>query len=274
MRSFSEGLMSVRILYRIAAVLLASAALVAVLLSRPAFSAPDPPAAKQVSGHRLRYLVSLPEGWRPGRRFPAVVVIESANRDFAANLDAFVKARGSRPFLLLAPFVVTNGGAQYRSVPTYPYSASDFAAIEEMGPFAFDSSGIAAMMAEARTTYGAEDKYFLTGWEAGGHTVWALLFQHPEAIRAAALSTPNYQGRWMEAGFSRSAARSTLPVQVLKTEDETSAGLHRLLPQIDDAVDAARAHGFNNVTVKGVHKPHGPMAGEVLEFFATFLARQ
>ena len=52
------------------------------------------------------------------------------------------------------------------------------------------------MVAEAARAYGAEDKYFLTGWEAGGHTVWAALLQHPEALRAAALSTPNYQGRW------------------------------------------------------------------------------
>jgi pimeloyl-ACP methyl ester carboxylesterase len=217
--------------------------------------------------------VSLPQDWQPGRRFPVVVLIESANRDFAANLATFVKARGSRPFLLLAPFVVTNGGSQYRSVET-PYSAADFAAIEEAGPFAFDSSGIAAMVAEAGRTYGAEDKYFLTGWEAGGHTVWAALLQHPEALRAAALSTPNYQGRWMEAGFSGSEARSSLPVLVLKTDDKASVAMvHRLLPQIDDAVAAARAHGFGKVTVRSVDKPHGPMAEEVLDYFATFLAR-
>src|SRR5438270_4652772 len=129
------------------------ALLLLLVLSWPAFGAPAPGSAKQVEGHRLRYLVSLPRGWQPGRRFPAVVLIESANRDFAANLATFDKARGSRPFLLLAPFVVTNGGAQYRSVETYPYSASDFAAIEEMGPFAFDSSGIAAMVAEAARAY-------------------------------------------------------------------------------------------------------------------------
>jgi hypothetical protein len=48
--------------------------------------------------------------------------------------------------------------------------------------------------------------------------------------------------------------------------------VHRLLPQIDDAVAAARAHGFGKVTVRSVDKPHGPMAEEVLDFFATFLA--
>jgi dienelactone hydrolase len=253
----------------------ASASLLSLLvLCWPALGAPAPSGVKQAGGHRLRYLVSLPQDWQPGRRFPVVVLIESANRDFAANLASFVKARGSRPFLLLAPFVVTNGGAQYRSVETYPYSASDFAAIDEAGAFAFDSSGIAAMLAEAGKIHGAEEKYFLTGWEAGGHTAWALLFQHPEELRAAALSTPNYQGRWMEAGFSRSEARHSLPILVLKTDDATSVAMvHRLLPQIDDAVAAAGVHGFGNVTVKSVHKPHGPMAEEVLEFFAAFLAR-
>jgi len=60
---------------------------------------------------------------------------------------------------------VTNGGAQYRSVETYPYSAAILQPSRKPGRFAFDSSGIAAMVAEAGKTYGAEDKYFLTGWK-------------------------------------------------------------------------------------------------------------
>ena len=48
----------------------------------------------------------------------------------------------------------------------------------------FDIDGIAAVSADVRKLYHGESRYFLTGWEAGGHTVWALLLGHPEEVRA------------------------------------------------------------------------------------------
>src|SRR5512144_1876285 len=104
---------------------------------------------KTAAGHPMKYLVSLPEGWTAGRKWPAVVVIESANKDFRGTAEAFVRARGARPFLLLAPFVVTNGGTRQLSAETYPYGKEEWAAIERAGHFAFDEAGIAAMMADA-----------------------------------------------------------------------------------------------------------------------------
>jgi len=43
-------------------------------------------------------------------------------REFQQNLDVFAKARKDMPFILVAPLVTTNGGANYRQAGTYRYS--------------------------------------------------------------------------------------------------------------------------------------------------------
>jgi hypothetical protein len=51
----------------------------------------------------MRYHLALPAGWTRERTWPVVVVIPDAGREFVPNLQAFVTARGDRPFILVAP---------------------------------------------------------------------------------------------------------------------------------------------------------------------------
>jgi hypothetical protein len=215
----------------------------------------------------MRYYLSLPDNWNASRRWPVVVAIESANRDFQGNAAVFARARGARPFIIVSPMVVTAGGAGYRSVPTYRYSDAVWAEIERVGAFHFDEAGIAAIVADVKRDFGGEDRYCLTGWEAGGHTVWAMLFQHAEQLRAVAPVSTNYLGRWMTAdSFSNSPARIGLPVRVFQAAQLPSPFFAQ---QTENAVALAKAHGFGNVSLTSVAKPHGPLPEEVLEFFSS-----
>jgi len=182
-----------------------------------------------------------------------------------------VKARGTRPFILIAPLVVTNGGPGFRSVPTYHYTKAVWDEVERSGNCRFDWEGISAAMADVTRLYGGEEKYFVTGWEAGGHTVWAMVFQHPELVRAAAIASPNYAGRWMKnEDFSSSPARTTLPVKMFQAGALPADS--PLIRQMGVAKDAAEAHGFRNVSsTLAPGKPNGPLADEVMEYFASFL---
>lgn len=227
------------------------------------------PAIEQrtVTGHALQYLVSLPQGWTAAKQWPAVVVIDSARREPREAIAEFIAARGEAPWILISPFVVTNGGARFREVPTYPYAAAAWAEVDRQGQFAFDEAGIAAMLADARKQFAAEERAWITGWEAAGHTIFALLFQHPDWFRGAAIATPNYAGRWLDgARFSTWPGRTSLPVRILIADDKLVAVL---APQIDRAIATARQHGFANVSTERVPKPHGSLAPEVLKFFAT-----
>ncbi len=247
-----------------------SLVLLGALAASAAAAPPASPALETAAAHPMKYLLSLPRGWTPGRTWPVVVVIPDARRDFEGNLAAFVEARGARPFILVAPHVVTSGGANYRLAESYRYSDADWARVAASGDFRFDEDGIAAVLADVRRRAGGEEKVFLTGWEAGGHTVWALLFRHPEWFRAVAPVSTNWLGRWMGDGaYSASATRAALPVRVFFCDKAAApAGWDFLRAQTKNAMDAAATHGFRDVTLATVPgRPHGPLADEVLAFF-------
>jgi hypothetical protein len=169
--------------------------------------------------------------------------------------------------------VTTNGGANYRQADTYHYSEETWAKLEK-NRCGFDLDGVGAVAADVTKLYRGDSKYFLTGWEAGGHTLWALLFTHPDAIRAAAPADTNYAARCMESGFSNSPARVNLPVTVFQVDTgrDRAPGKFVYL-QSQEAMKSAREHGFQNVKEQVVAgKPHGPLAEEVLNYFAA-LAR-
>ena len=203
------------------------------------------------------------------KKWPVVVAIESANRQFQQNAESFMQARGAMPFIVVTPLVLTNGGAGYRQVPTYHYADAVWDQAERIGRCRFDVEGIAAVMADVRKQYGGEDRYFLTGWEAGGHTVWSMVFQHPEAMCAAALSDPNYQGRCLVDGFSSAAARTDLPVRIFTT----GATPNRFIAsQSAEAKAAAESHGYRAISQVALpERPHSALAEEVLAYFLTLL---
>jgi hypothetical protein len=201
-------------------------------------------------------------------------VIDSAEREFLQAATAFAQARGSRPFILVTPLVVTNGGAGFRSVPTYHYSNEVWDRIQSAGPFKFDMDGLNAIMQDVVKDYRGEDKFFLTGLEAAGHTIWGVLFNHPEVVRAAVLVCPNYAGRWIdEAHISNAPERVDLPIRnfvgALDTLCSEGSPIHT---QMMRAVTMAGEHGYKNVALVRINgKGHERLAGEVLDYFSSLL---
>src|SRR5262249_39353285 len=161
--------------------------------------------------------LALPAGWKADRTWPTLVVIPDASRDFAANLERFVQARGNRPYILIAPEVLSCGGARSRTPDHYSYTASEWTSLQCGDDFAFEEAGLGAVLADVQRRWKGESRAFLTGWEAEGHTVWAQTLRHPERWRGVAPVTTNYQGRGLApAQFSHAAERANLPIQVFR----------------------------------------------------------
>ena len=228
-------------------------------------------AALQATTHPMQYELSLPKGWTAQKRWPVVVAITDASREFAALARTFEQARGDRPYIVVVPHVMTSGGASF---PRSLYSDAANAEAQRVGDFAFDEAGIAAVVRDVKSQYGGEDKYFLTGWEAGGHTVFAMLFRHPGALAAVAPVSPNYQRRWLDdASFAKA---TDVPVKVLffgQVSPELQQARGFFLKQTERALDEAKAHGFRTVSLETVDKPHGPLPEAVFAFFDSTRAR-
>jgi hypothetical protein len=237
--------------------------------------APDSLVLETAAGHPMRYELSLPRGWSPARRWPVVIALEAAEKDWRGTGRAFVRARGERPFIIAVPHILTNGGHDLRHLPAYHYADSTWNRIDREGNCRFDLEGLGAMIDDIHQRFAGEAQVFLTGWESGGHLLWAETFAHPERLRGVAASSTNYIGRCVvDSLFSISHTRETLPIQVLlPAADSASAAPHGVLYRECQAVRAlAEAHGYGNVRQAiVVGKPRGPLADDVMKFFASLL---
>ena len=201
--------------------------------------------------------------------WPVVVVIPDAGRQFQANLAEFVRVRGNRPYILVAPEVLSCGGSGSRTVEHYSYTSSEWASLQGGDDFAFEDVGLGAVLADVHRLWRGESKAFLTGWEAGGHTVWAQTLRHPERWCGVAPVTTNYQRRGVEAtSISRGPERASLPIQTFRCGAPTG-DVARAMTVIDQqvarAISDARSHGFQPRPVIVVPRvDHGPLPDVVL----------
>jgi len=246
-----------------------------LLLALAAWSSPAggaEPAATSVhraSTHPMRFHLALPTGWQADRSWPVLVVIPDAARDFEANLARFVHVRGERPYILVAPEVLSCGGARSRTADHYSYAPAEWDSLQHADDFAFEDAGLKAVLADVQRQWHGEPTAFLTGWEAGGHTVWAQAFRHPERWRGVAPVTTNYQRRGLDsASFSHAAERASLAVQPLRCgapRGEIATFMPVVDQQVEQALQDGRAHGFHPRPVRTVPgADHGPLPEAVL----------
>ena len=234
------------------------------------------PSAHRASTHPMRYHVALPHGWKAGRAWPVLVVIPDAARDFAGNLEAFDAARGDRPYILVAPEVLSCGGARSRTRDHYSYPAAEWDSLQGGDDFAFEDTGLAVVLADVHRDLAGDSRAFLTGWEAGGHTVWAQTFRHPERWRGVAPVTTNYQQRGVTtSSFSRASERRTLPIQPFRCGAPSADAMQAILhcdQQTAQALHEAREHGFAPRPVRMVPgADHGPLPEAVLAWCDSLL---
>jgi dienelactone hydrolase len=220
----------------------------------------------------MKYTVSLPAGWTRDQEWPVVIVIRDASRDFGGNLAAFATQGAGTPFIFVAPHVVTSGGASgYREAPGFRYSDAEWREVDRLGEFRFDEEGVAAVVADVHTRFRGDERVYLTGWEAGGHTVWALVLRHPERYRAVAPVTTNYLGRWLDAATPAApipAAKPPVRVFLCGSGCVEPSVREHLLTQVRAAISAARARGFDDIPIDVRDgTPHGPLAADVIAWF-------
>jgi dienelactone hydrolase len=226
---------------------------------------------KTASNHPMQYFLSLPDKWTNQMKWPIVVIIESADKEYKENALRFVRARKDMPFILIAPYNVNNSRSGRRDPKIFPYSEATWDIIEKTGDCKFNMDGITQIVADVQQQYHGEQKFFITGFEAGAHTVWQFLFQHPERLKAAAPVAGNYnQNSCMtESAFSKDSSLIKLPVRGFTGSIDTVYGSKGLVYfQWKNAIQAAAAHEYKNISETIIPgKGHVPLPTEVLDWF-------
>ena len=234
------------------------------------------PELKKAGDHPMQYYISLPKDWTPDKKWPAVIAIEAADKQFKQNAERFITAGKDMPFIIVVPFVTTNGQQGYKDSTIYPYSKAVWDTIEKISICRFDIDGMQSIIKDLKTNYAAAGKVFITGFEAGAHLVWAMIFQHPELLYAAAPVAGNYRGRCMENNsFSTDGSRIQLPVKNFTGSGDDGFGVKgKFYNQYLEAKNLAVAHGYQNISETEVTgKGHEPLTEHVLEYLYTVWKR-
>lgn len=232
---------------------------------------------QKADGHLMQYYVSLPQGWTADREWPVVVIAEAAEKEYKVNAERFIRARGSMPFIIVAPVTTTNGRQGYRNPEVYPYTTSEWDAVDKMGICVFDMSGVEQIVRDVQKNYRGTNKFFVTGFEAGAHLVWAFVFKHPEELYAACPVAGNYRSRCLEDGkFSDHSSRVNLPIKAFYGSLDTlwmPGG--KIYYQWEDAKKEALAHGYKNISEEAIPgKIHEPVPEEILKYFFSIWNRK
>jgi len=227
--------------------------------------------------HPMQYYLSLPDSWSAAKTWPVVVILESASKEYKKNAERFVAARGSMPFILVAPFNTNNSNYGRRDPAIFPYSAETWDYMEKIGDCQFNDDGIVAVLKEVSEKYRGKSKVFITGFEAGTHVLWSMVFNHPELLKAAAPVAGNFRRRCVEQGkISNDVTKVNLPIRWFEgAKDKNDATSTILYEQWKDAKSLAQSAGYTNLSEEMVpSKGHEPMPDEVMTYFRGLLEKK
>jgi len=209
--------------------------------------------------HPMQYLVAAPDRGRPQA---AIITLDGADHDFLWNSATFVRARCGRPFVVVTPYIVSNGG---RVDPTaYPYTATELSAAM-VAPLAFDVTGVAAVVASLRAQYDLATIY-LAAYSAGGHLGWKLALDAPELWSGVALACSNFAGRGLatSAAVTRSHVGQSNALPIRGFQGALDSRRPVLQPQWNAGVELATSRGFTQVSYQVVEDAgHSPCAAAV-----------
>ena len=246
------------------------APLVMSALSVGVFSGAEPQLAT-ATNHPMQYYVSLPDDWTIQEKWPVLIAIEGSGKDFLDMARLYNRARTEIPFIIVSPFVLTNGGTDLRRSPKYNYASEVWDEVDRIGPCKFDLGGLTSVIDDVHRKYNGETPVFITGFSAGAHAMWAIVFKHPDLFAAAAPASGNYSGRCMDDGlFSTSENRARLPIKEFLGRDEIGRGLDA---QFAHAREEGRDHGYASISLEVVDGDHDPHAAAVLNWFTAIVRR-
>jgi predicted peptidase len=246
--------------------------LFSLLSIRPVYSQSSSLQLKKATNHPIQYLLSLPDNWSVNTKWPVVIVVSDAEKQFGKDAEQFIGARKGLPFIIVTPFTTTNGTKGQKDPIIYPYSESVWDTIDKLTICKFDMDGLQSIIKDVQKSYSGSDKVFITGFEAGAHLVWAMIFNHPELLYAAAPVAGNFRNRCIETNsFSNDPSRTQLLINNFTGSDDQDFGQKgRIYSQYLKAKALARSHGYNNLSETEVQgKGHVPLPADVLNYFNT-----
>jgi len=231
----------------------------------------------KASNHPMQYYISLPKGWDASRQWPVAVVLEAADKDYKVNAERFIATRGNLSFIIVAPLNTNNGNSGRRDPAVFPYSTETWDYMEKVGDCQFNDEGILNIIADVAKQYNGETKVYLTGFEAGTHTLYSMVFNHPETLMAAVPVAGNWRNRcYVAEQITKDPNKKKFPIHSIVGElDEGFGPKGMVYDQWTSVRDLASSNGYKDISETVVPKKgHMPMPGEVWKYFGSLIGKK
>lgn len=223
------------------------------------------PIWRAMDGHSMRYLLSLPNGWSPQKKWPLLVVVTGSNSNFPVISKGYHQARGDLPFIIATPATVSSGSQI--SAERYPHLSADelasLASASVAGKLTYDMAGLELLLKDLRAHFGAEDKAYLSGFSMGGSLAWHAAFTVSDRLHAVfpvcAVYDPNAQKLLKD---DLKPADTQLPI--LAFQGDKDGGLAMFNEAWQRASKVAGGLGFTNVVRKTTWRKHDWHYEEIL----------
>jgi dienelactone hydrolase len=228
--------------------------------------------------HALVGYLSLPKGWKKGKReWPVLVTVDGAGSNFLGAARNFAKSRGSRNFIVLAPCTFAN--TNEISGKRYPFYSPEIIEEGKRSRIGFDVAGLLALLEVVKERYGGADRIGITGFSGGGNLTYCFTMLHPDRVLFAAPACGNFN-----AGMARGAEPiegGGPPIHILTGANDPhrdwthgNKNMPGIEPQTDTAEAKLKELGFTNVRrtmLPGVK--HSSCARQVYEFADEVMSR-
>lgn len=230
---------------------------------------------KTAKNHPMQYYVSIPKSWTTNSRLPVVILFEEAAKEYKKNIDRFMVARGDASFILVQPIHTNNGNQGRGDATLFPYTKETWEYIDKVGDCQFNADGINAIYNEVKTEYHTQERWYATGFEAGTHMLWWMVFNRPDIVKAAAPVEGNYRSRCVDENPIPQTKSPVIIRAFFGDQDEMSKPGAILYDQWIQARDLARKIGHHDITENIVAgKGHVTMEKEVMDYFATLIDKK
>src|SRR5512147_224769 len=125
-----------------------AASLAAPSVASAAGAVSPPPVLRQAPNHPMSYWVARPAAWKAGGRYPTLLAIPDATKQWEETARDYARARDAQSgrFVVVVPLVVTNGGPNLSRIrPAYPYADETWDRVAREGRCRFDLEGLDAV---------------------------------------------------------------------------------------------------------------------------------
>jgi poly(3-hydroxybutyrate) depolymerase len=235
------------------------AAAVAKLMEAPQWCA--------IKGHPLRFLLSLPKGWRADQKWPVVVAVTGSNGNFPTLANGYHGVHETMPFIVIVPATVSSTSPEKITTSRFPHyteaECQHWAEASDLDKLRYDMDGLQQILAAVRAHLGGEEKIHLSGFSKGGTLAWQMAFLHGDQLHMMFPVCAVYKEQAQAAvPIDRPLTNPSLPIYAFQGKND--GYLDGLNESWERASAFACQQGFTNVTRTVTWRKHDWHHEEIL----------